>query len=109
MGQRRRYRPVHPPRVLWSARIACALALVGVLALGVWRPAAPVDVDRLTQMQDQRVCLFVDALLDVALVGVSPPPDSTPEDFRATVRVNTRLAQMRETLRGSEMVREMGC
>lgn len=109
MAQRRRYRPVHPPRVLWSARIACALAFVGVLALGVYRPPPPVDVDRLTQVQDERVCAFVDALLDVAFVGVSPPPDSTPEDFAATVRINTRLAQMGETLRTSDMVRKMGC
>ncbi len=79
------------------------------MALGVWRPPAPVDVDRLTQVQDRRVCLFVDAILDVAFVGVSPPPDATPEDFAATVRINGRLSQMRETLRGSEMVREMGC
>jgi hypothetical protein len=63
----------------------------------------------LAQVQDRRVCLFVDAILDVAFIGVSPPPYATPEDFDATVRINGRLAQMRETLRGSEMVREMGC
>jgi hypothetical protein len=80
-----------------------------VVALGVWRPAAPVDVDRMAQVQDERVCLFVDAFLSVALVGISPPPDASPEDFIATVRINARLAQMGETLRASEMVREMGC
>ena len=77
--------------------------------MGVWRPPAPVDVDRLAQVQDERVCLFVDALLDVALVGISPPPNGTAEDFAATVRINARLAQMGETLRTSNMVREMGC
>jgi hypothetical protein len=73
------------------------------------RPPPPVDVDRLTQVQDERLCLLVDAILDMAFVGVSPPPDASPEAFDATVRINGRLAQMRETLRGSEMVREMGC
>ncbi len=55
------------------------------------------------------MCRFVDALLDVAFVGVSAPPDASPEDFAASVRINLRLAQMGETLRTSEMVREMGC
>ncbi len=79
------------------------------MALGVLRPPAPVDVDRLSEVQDRRVCLFVDAILDVAFIGVSPPPDASPADFDATVRINARLAQMRDTLRGSAMVREMGC
>lgn len=83
------------------------------MALGVYRPPPPVDVDRLTQAQDERVCAFVDALIDVAFVGMSPPagtgPDSGTEDFAATMRINARLAQMGETLRASDMVREMGC
>jgi hypothetical protein len=94
---------------MWAGRAGCAIAIGGVVALGVWRPAAPVDVDRLAQVQDRRMCVALDAILDVAFVGISPPPDASPEDFAATVRINARLAQMRETLRASEMVREMGC
>lgn len=79
------------------------------MALGLCRPPPPVDVDRLSQTENRRVCAFIDGFLDVALIGISPPPDASPEDFAATVRINARLAQMGETLRGSEMVREMGC
>lgn len=77
------------------------------MALGLYRPPAPVDVDRLTQAQDQRVCALVESFLDVALVGISAPSDPTPEDFAATVRINDALARMGETLRQS--TREMGC
>ncbi len=79
------------------------------MALGVYRPPSPVDVDRMAQVQDERMCRFVDAILDVAFIGVSPPPVASSEDFDATMRINGRLAQMRETLRASDMVREMGC
>lgn len=75
--------------------------------MGVRGPPSPVDVDSLTAAQDRRVCTVIDTFLAVATVGISPPPDSTPEDFLATTRVNTQLAQMSETLRGS--VRAMGC
>lgn len=77
------------------------------MALGVWRPPPPVDVDRLTEAQDQRVCVLASAVIDVALVGLSPPANSTPADMDAVSRVNVQLAQMSETLRQS--VREMGC
>lgn len=53
------------------------------------------------------MCVVIDAFVAVATVGVSPPPDATPEDLRAATRVNAQLAQMSETLRQS--VREMGC
>lgn len=71
------------------------------------RPPPAVDVDSFTAAQDRRVCILMESFLAVATVGVSPPADPTPEDFQATVRANTQLAQMRENLRGS--VREMGC
>ena len=55
------------------------------------------------------MCALVDSLLSVAFVGLSAPPDATPEEFRAVTRVNARLAQMGETFRGSEPMRELGC
>lgn len=77
------------------------------MVLGVCRPTPPVDVDRLTQAQDRRVCALVESFLDVALVGISAPSDPSPEDFAATVRINDALSRMGETLRQS--AREMGC
>ena len=97
--QRRRHRSVHQPRSLWPGRAGCVLVLGGVVALGLWRPAAEVDVDRLSQGQDARVCSFMDAIAALALVGISPPPDPTPEDVAAVHRVNAQLAQVREHLR----------
>jgi hypothetical protein len=73
----------------------------------VRRPSSALDVDSLTEAQDRRVCVLAESFLAVAFVGVSPPPDATPEDFAATVRINAALAQMSENLR--ESVREMGC
>jgi hypothetical protein len=79
------------------------------MALGVWHPPAPVDVDRLTEAQDRRVCALVDSLLAAAFLGVSPPPDATPEDFRAVQRVNAQLAQLREQMKSLDVVKELGC
>ncbi len=90
-------------------RAGCAGVLVAVVVVGVRRPPSPVDIERLTEAQDRRVCVLVDAFLSLAVVGVSPPADATPEDFAATVRVNASLALIGETLRRSEIVREMGC
>ncbi len=75
--------------------------------MGVRRPSPALDVDSITEAQDRRVCVLAESILAVAFVGVSPPPDATPEDFAATVRINAALAQMSENLR--ESVREMGC
>ncbi len=69
------------------------------MALGVWRPPSPVDVDRLSQVQDERVCSFLNAIVTLAFVGISPPIDPTPEDMMATQRANAQLAQVREHVR----------
>jgi hypothetical protein len=79
--------------------------VLAVVVLGVRRPPPAVKVG--STAEDRRVCAVIDAFVAIATVGVSPPPDATPEDLRAASRVNAQLAQMSETLRQS--VREMGC
>lgn len=58
---------------------------------------------------DRRVCAYMDAIMAAAFLGISPPPGGTPEDFAATLRANAGLAQMREQLRGSDLMKEAGC
>ena len=79
------------------------------MALGLCRPPIEVEVGSTQEATTARVCALVDSLLSVAFVGLSAPPDATPEEFRAVTRVNARLAQMGETFRGSEPMRELGC
>ena len=79
------------------------------MALGVFRPPAPVDVDRLAQVQDRRACLAIDAIMAFAYQGIAPPIDASPEEMAAVRSVNAELAQMREQVRGLPSVREMGC
>lgn len=79
------------------------------MALGVWRPAAPVDVDRLTSAQDRRVCIALDAIVAFAYQGISPPIDASPEEMAAVRSVNAELAQLRELVRELPSVREIGC
>lgn len=107
MHSRRRHRSVHQQR--WTVRAVCAVAIGGCVALGVWRPPAPVDVDRLAQVQDYRVCIAIDAIMALAYQGVSPPIDASPEEMAAVRTVNAELAQLREQVRGLPSVREMGC
>jgi hypothetical protein len=90
-------------------RILCAAAVSGVLALALCRPPVEVDVGSAEEGEDARVCALVDSLLAVAFLGVSPPSDATPEDFRATQRVNAELAQLREQMQSLDVVRELGC
>lgn len=78
------------------------------MALGVWRPAPPVDVDRLTQAQDERMCAALDTIAALAFQGITLPPDPTAEDVRAVRDANTQLAQMAEQVRGIRATRE-GC
>lgn len=75
------------------------------MAVGLWRPTVEVEAGGAAP----EVCALAESFLDIALVGISPPPGATPEDFEATTRVNARLSQMRETLRGSEAMRKLGC
>jgi hypothetical protein len=79
------------------------------VALGVWRPPAPVDVDRLTEVQDRRVCAVIETLAALAFAGVPPPSGGTTEEISAVQQVNAQLAQRRETIMGMTAVREMGC
>lgn len=79
------------------------------MALGLCRPPVAVEIGSAQEAENARVCALVDSLLSVALVGLSPPSDATPEEFRAVTRVNARLAQMGETFRGSGPMRELGC
>jgi hypothetical protein len=79
------------------------------VALGVWRPPAPVDVDRLAQVQDERVCALVETLAALTFEGIAPPMNGTPEDYAAVQRANAQLAQRRESIMGLSGLREMGC
>lgn len=74
--------------------------------LYVYRP--PVGVAT-SSAPDPQVCAVVESLLDVAFVGLSPPPESTPEDFAAVERINERLSQTADALRASEPMKELGC
>ena len=89
--------------------MGCVIAIGGVLALGLCRPPPPVDVDRLTSAQDQRVCIALDAIVAFAYQGISPPIDASPEEMAAVHTVNAELAQLREQVRGLPSVKEMGC
>lgn len=77
--------------------------------MGLCRPPVEVDVGGVQEEENARVCALVDALLAVAFVGVSLPPEASPEDFRAANRVNAQLAQLREQMMGTDVVRELGC
>jgi hypothetical protein len=88
-------------------RAFCGIAIGGVVAMGVQRPPPPVDVDRLTQAQDERLCDVLDAIAAFAFQGITPPPDPTAEDMRAVVAANTQLAQLAERVRGLRSTREV--
>jgi hypothetical protein len=77
------------------------------LALGLYRPAAEVDVDRLTQAQDRRVCVMLDTIAAIAFQGITLPPDPTAEDVRAVRDANTQLAQLAEQVQGLRATREV--
>lgn len=77
------------------------------MALGVWRPAPSVDVDRLAQVQDQRMCVVLDTIAALAFQGITPPEDPTTEDIRAVRDVNTQLAKLAEQVRGLRATREV--
>lgn len=77
--------------------------VVGAVVVGTCHPSRP------SPGQDRRTCAYLDAIMATAFLGVSPPPDATPEDFAATLRVNAELAQLREQLRGSDLMKEAGC
>ena len=79
--------------------MASTAAIAGVVALGLCRPPVEVDLGGTAPAQDERVCAFLDAIAALAFVGISPPPDSTPEDVIAVRRANAQLAQVREHLR----------
>lgn len=89
------------------ARTGCALAIGGVVALGVWRPAPAVDVDRLARVQDERLCLVIDAITALAFQGITPPDDPTAEDVRAVRDANVQMAQLAEQVRGLRATREV--
>lgn len=77
------------------------------MALGVWRPPAPVDVDRFTQVQDDRLCIVLDAIAALAFQGITPPTDPTAEDIRAVRDANAQLGQLAEQVRGLRATREV--
>lgn len=85
-------------------RVACAGMVAGAVLAVTCQPQRAVTAD-----QDQRTCAYLDAIMATAFMGVSPPPDATPADFDATLRVNAQLSQLREQLRGSDLMRESGC
>lgn len=87
--------------------MGCAIAISGVVALGVCRPPPPVDVDRLSQTQDDRMCVVLDAITALAFQGIPPPPDPTTEDVRAVRYVNAQLGQLAEQVRGMRATREV--
>ncbi len=75
--------------------------------MGLCRPPSPVDVDRLTQVQDDRLCIVLDAIAALAFQGITPPADPTAEDIRAVRDANTQLAQLAEQVRGLRATREV--
>jgi histidine ammonia-lyase len=77
------------------------------VALGVYRPPPPVDVDRLAQVQDERLCVVLDTIAALAFQGITLPPDPTTEDIRAVRDANTQLAQLAEQVRGLLATREV--
>lgn len=68
--------------------------------MGLCRPPAEVDVGSFTAVQDQRVCVLLDAIAALAFQGITPPADPTPEDVRATQDANARMAQLAEQVQG---------
>lgn len=92
---------------MWAGRAGCAIAIGGVVALGVWRPAPAVDVDRLAQVQDERLCVVLDTIAALAFQGITPPLDPTAEDIRAVKYANTQLAQLAEQVRGLRATKEV--
>lgn len=79
------------------------------MALGVQRPTVPVDVDRLTEVQDERLCAVIETVAALAFAGIPPPTGGTAEELTAVRQANAQLAQRREAIMGMDAVREMGC
>lgn len=79
------------------------------MVLGLYRPPVEVGPGGAQEEANRRVCALADSLIAVAFLGVSPPPDATPEDFRAVQRVNAQLAQLREQMQSLDIVKELGC
>lgn len=77
------------------------------MALGVWRPAASVDVDRMAQVQDERMCVVLDTIAALAFQGITLPTDPTTEDMRAVRDANAQLAQLAEQVRGLRATKEV--
>lgn len=93
---------------MWAGRAGCAIAIGGVVALGVWRPEPPpLDVERFSQVQDERMCVVLDTIAALAFQGITPPADPTTEDMRAVIHANTQLAQLAEQVRGLRATREV--
>ncbi len=76
--------------------------------MGVRRSPTPLDVEAITEAQDRRVCVVLDAVAALAFQGITPPVDATAEDVRAVREANMQLSQLAEQVRGIQAGTE-GC
>lgn len=98
MSHQRRHRSVHaPPAARWAGRVGCAVAIGGVVVLGLCRPP-PVYVEA---PDDPGPCPALEVVSAVALYDRVAPPGANPDLEAFVTSLNVELGTVRRQIKES--------